>query len=88
MDVSYDGRGDKCSQRDRTSDLAFLVALEAERATQETFSMDIRFWLFFFPRIPLQATKLHTRDHSIEPLYTKRHVQGLENDRFILMEPL
>jgi hypothetical protein len=69
MDVSYDGRGDKWSQRVRTSVLAFLVALKAERATQETFSMDIRIWLFFFPRIPLQTTKLHARDHTIEPLW-------------------
>jgi hypothetical protein len=53
MDVSYDGRDDKWSQRDRASVLGFLVALEAERATQKTISMDIRIWLFFFPRIPL-----------------------------------
>lgn len=36
IDVTYDGRGDKWSIEDRTSLLAFLVALEAERATQET----------------------------------------------------
>jgi hypothetical protein len=43
MDVNYDGGGEKWSQGDRTLVLAFLVALEAERATstRETFSMDI-----------------------------------------------
>ena len=42
MEVCNDGRGDKQSQGYRAPVMAFLVALEAECATQETILMSIR----------------------------------------------
>ena len=58
----------KWGQGDRTSVLTFLEALEIERAIQETSHPNLA---LHFPRIPRQATKLHTREHLIEPLYTR-----------------